>query len=69
PGEMTGTRQHGMTDVQMAALIADTPTLAAAREDARKLLETDPDLKLPRHDALRETVTRAEKEQEAGLTI
>ena len=34
PGEMAGTRQSGLPDLRMADLVADTVTLAMAREDA-----------------------------------
>jgi ATP-dependent DNA helicase RecG len=34
PGEMAGTRQSGLPDLRMADLVADTLTLAMAREDA-----------------------------------
>ncbi len=51
PGEMVGLAQHGLPDVHMAALLADTPSLVQARDDARRLLDQDPDLRA--HQLLR----------------
>lgn len=44
PGEIYGTRQSGIPDLQMASL-ADTITLKQARDEAQKLIKKDPDLK------------------------
>jgi len=56
PGEMVGLAQHGLPDVHMAALLADTPTLVQAREDARALLEQDPNLQARGHKLLRQAL-------------
>ncbi len=45
PGELFGTRQHGLVDFRVADLVKDLPLLAQAREDAFRLAETDPTLK------------------------
>jgi ATP-dependent DNA helicase RecG len=54
PGEMAGVRQAGLPDLRMADLLADTPTLAKAREDAFALIDEDPKLDSPEHRALKE---------------
>jgi ATP-dependent DNA helicase RecG len=56
PGEMAGFRQSGLPDPRMADLLADTPTLARAREDAFALVEGDPDLRQPDHAGLQEAL-------------
>jgi ATP-dependent DNA helicase RecG len=58
PGEMAGLAQHGLPDVHMAALLADTPSLLQAREDAHLLVERDPQLQAPQHRALRKAVAQ-----------
>jgi ATP-dependent DNA helicase RecG len=52
PGEMLGTRQSGLPDFRLADLAAHQELLAAARDDARLILERDPDLKSERGRAL-----------------
>ena len=69
PGELAGLAQHGLPDVHMAALMADTTTLVAAREDARGLLAADPGLRLQRHRPLRRALAAMRAGAEAGRTI
>ncbi|HHT9153687.1 MAG TPA: ATP-dependent DNA helicase RecG, partial [Candidatus Hypogeohydataceae bacterium YC40] len=45
PGELFGTRQHGLPDLKVADLIRDLPLLTQAREDAFRLVEADATLK------------------------
>jgi len=52
PGELTGARQHGIPDLEMAGLVSDTRILAQAREDAFALIARDPHLQEPAHSAL-----------------
>jgi len=56
PGEFFGTRQHGLPDLKVADPIRDLPLLEQARQEALGLLERDPDLSRPEHQALRERV-------------
>ncbi|MCE5215768.1 ATP-dependent DNA helicase RecG [bacterium] len=63
PGELAGTRQSGLPDLRMADLIADTPTLVQAREDAFTLLEANPSLSGDDTRALREALERLEQEE------
>ncbi len=58
PGEFYGTRQHGLPDLKMASVLADTATLVEAREDALALIDTDPGLREPGHRALGERIKR-----------
>ena len=53
PGELLGTRQHGMPPLRIANLSRDSDTLEEARRDARALVEADPGLARPEHALLR----------------
>jgi len=52
PGEYFGTKQSGLPDLQVADVIRDADLVAAAREDAFALVETDPGLAAPEHRGL-----------------
>ncbi len=52
-GELLGTRQSGLPDFRLADLAVHGDLLAAARDDARIVAETDADLAGPRGEALR----------------
>jgi len=52
-GELLGTRQSGLPEFRMADLEAHQNLLTTASNDAKVILETDPDLKTPRGQALR----------------
>lgn len=52
-GEVLGTRQSGLPEFHLADLAAHSDLLAAARDDARQVLEQDPDLKSARGRALK----------------
>ena len=52
-GELLGTRQSGTPGFRLASLEAHADLLETARNDARHVLETDPDLKSERGAALR----------------
>jgi ATP-dependent DNA helicase RecG len=54
-GQLMGPRQHGMTDSAMDALL-DPVLLSEVREEADRVLESDPDLK--EHPALRAAIAR-----------
>jgi len=54
PGEFYGTRQHGLPDLKMADIMADTPALVRARQEAFELIERDPNLSQPEHALLRQ---------------
>jgi ATP-dependent DNA helicase RecG len=56
PGELAGLRQSGYSNLQIADLARDIRLVETARDEAVRLLETDPDLSEPQHRILRERV-------------
>lgn len=52
PGEFYGLRQAGLTDFKAADLLRDVRLLDQARRDAESILDRDPDLAHPEHQAL-----------------
>jgi len=52
-GELLGTRQSGLPDFRLADLQAHASLLRAAHDDARMILQGDPELETPRGQALR----------------
>lgn len=56
PGDIFGTRQHGLPPLRIADLSADRECLEEARHDAHALTKTDPDLSLPEHEKLKRMV-------------
>jgi len=53
PGELLGTRQHGVPLFRVADPIRDSDLLTAARADAAAILASDAALECPEHAALR----------------
>jgi len=53
PGELFGTRQHGLPPLRIADLVRDAALLDEARRDAQALIAADPDLSQPDHARLR----------------
>ncbi|MFN4072164.1 MAG: ATP-dependent DNA helicase RecG [Thermus sp.] len=62
PGELRGTRQSGYPELKLGDLSQDTEVIEQARALAKRILETDPDLSLPQHQALKEEL-RAQAER------
>jgi len=58
PGEIFGTRQHGLPDLKLASLAGDRMLLLAAREDAFDLVRTDPALESVTGAAVRRVLLR-----------
>lgn len=56
PGEILGTRQHGLPDLRVADLLVDLPVLETARNEAARLLRQDPQLWDPDLEPLRAEV-------------
>lgn len=52
PGDIFGTRQHGLPALAIADLVRHADIMQKAREEARLLVEDDPDLSRPEHAAL-----------------
>ena len=60
---MLGTRQSGLPQLKVADLTQELEMLKVCRDDAQAILSEDPDLKLPKHQALREEIVRRFGEQ------
>ena len=58
PGELLGTRQHGLPAFKAADLVTDFELLEKARDDAAALLRADNDLSKPEHRHLRDALRR-----------
>jgi ATP-dependent DNA helicase RecG len=56
PGELLGTRQHGLPAFHMADLVRDAAVVNEAREDARRLIQADPGMSQAEHEGLRRLV-------------
>ena len=52
PGDMLGTAQSGLPPLRLASLIEDADLLMEAKAIAKKILESDPGLQLPKHQTL-----------------
>jgi ATP-dependent DNA helicase RecG len=61
-GEVLGTRQSGLPEFRLADLVAHADLLQVARDDARLVADSDPDLKGPRGPALRVLLYLFERE-------
>ncbi|MGC9453989.1 MAG: ATP-dependent DNA helicase RecG [Phycisphaerae bacterium] len=53
PGEIFGTRQHGLPELKVADLVEDFELLRLARRDAFAIVKSDPGLNAPHHQRLR----------------
>lgn len=53
PGDIMGTQQSGVLNLQIADLVRDRDILQLARHEAIKLLKKDPTMTLPEHQTLR----------------
>jgi ATP-dependent DNA helicase RecG len=56
PGDFFGSRQHGLPEMHLAELGAETESLLKARDAAHRLLEEDPLLESPEHRDLHDRV-------------
>ncbi|HEY8448947.1 MAG TPA: ATP-dependent DNA helicase RecG, partial [Bacillota bacterium] len=56
PGEVLGTRQHGLPLLRVADPARDGHLLERAQAEARRLLATDPQLERPEHRSLRQSL-------------
>ncbi len=53
PGELLGTRQHGLPELRVADLVGDGELLRMAQRDAARIIGDDPELNRPAHMGLR----------------
>ncbi len=65
PGDLMGTQQSGVLNLQIADLVRDRDTLALARNYALKLLKEDAGMKKPEHTALRAICIEMTKKKKA----
>ena len=66
PGDIFGTRQHGLPMLQMADLLRHADILKHARDEAAVMLDADPDLSMQEHRGIR---TRLENMFGEGFTL
>jgi ATP-dependent DNA helicase RecG len=52
PGQLLGTRQHGLPELRYGNLVEDFELLEKARRDAFEIVARDPELRDPAHAAL-----------------
>jgi ATP-dependent DNA helicase RecG len=62
-----GTRQSGLPEFRVAALPRDTELLAVARDDAKLILGSDPELSGKRGEALRALLYLFERDEAIRL--
>ena len=63
PGEFFGTRQHGFPALRIADVVHDYDLLVKAREEAFRLIESDPHLTAPEHQRIRDHFLRHYRER------
>ncbi|MEI6079188.1 MAG: DNA helicase RecG, partial [bacterium] len=57
PGEFLGTRQSGIPGFRVGNLLRDLDTLIIARNEAQKIVNTDPEMKMTVNHKLKETLS------------
>jgi ATP-dependent DNA helicase RecG len=67
PGEVLGVRQSGMPEFRLADLSTHADLLATARDDAKLVVSTDPELKSLRGEALRVLLYLFERDEAVRL--
>jgi ATP-dependent DNA helicase RecG len=58
PGEMMGTRQHGLPELRVANLVSDIDLLRMAQQDAGRIVQRDPQLRQPAQRVLKSLLMR-----------
>ena len=58
PGEIFGTRQHGLPDMKIADMVRHMDVLSRARDEAKAIIEKDPGLLMPENQPLKSRVIK-----------
>lgn len=58
PGEIFGTRQHGLPELNITDLVKNADMLEKVKYVARDLINQDPELKMPEHAELKKRVKK-----------
>lgn len=61
PGNIEGTEQSGLLDLNLADIVKDEKLMMQARMACHTILEADPDLDLPEHKVLKQYLQRKDK--------
>lgn len=62
PGDLEGTQQSGMAfDLKIANIARDGELIQLARDEARKIIERDPQLALPEHALIKRRLQELKK--------
>jgi ATP-dependent DNA helicase RecG len=69
PGEILGTRQHGLPDLRIADIVRDRDVLKQARRDAFRLVKLDPELAQPENGCVLKTLLRRYKGRSELLRV
>jgi ATP-dependent DNA helicase RecG len=69
PGEFFGQRQHGLSELKIANPLTQFQLLRLAREEARRLVNSDPELKLKQNLAIREKIIQRFRGYEKYETV
>ncbi len=69
PGELFGVRQHGLPDLRIADVVNDLPLLELGRQEAQRILASDPEMAHPDHRLLSEEVRRRFTQREQALSV
>lgn len=69
PGDVLGTRQSGLPEFVFTNLVTDGAVIQLAREEAFALVDADPHLRKPEHEALRKEFLRQYREDFGYLDV
>lgn len=69
PGEFFGTKQHGIPELKVANLINDMAILKVVQKEAKNIINMDQELKLKKHEKLRERIEKMFISQGEDLTF
>ncbi len=69
PGNLMGTQQSGILNLRIADVVKDTHILKLARETAKRILEVDVNLELPKNNVIKQTFGKIAKNQSLWMNI